>query len=148
MTCSRSVHWSGQESNFLVIKEKPSLSGSFDRHEQRHDIAGRRTMAKEEYFSDVLQDLHKTRKNGALFVNVAESSEDLIRIYFHDGEIYYISYGSAIGQDAVEIIEYYTLRNATFFENVSAPEDIVILKLSTDKFIALMKKAYKKVRVA
>lgn len=105
-------------------------------------------MAKEEYFSDVLQDLHKTRKNGALFVNVVESSEDLIRIYFHNGEIYYVTYGSAIGQDALEIIEYYTLRNATFFENLNAPEDIAILKLSTDKFITMMKKTFKKVRVA
>ncbi len=105
-------------------------------------------MAKEEYFSDVMEDLYKTRKSGALFINVVESSEDLIRIYFNDGEIYYITYGSAIGQDALDIIEYYNLKNATFFEGLKAPEDIAIMKISTKKFIAAMKKTFKKVKLA
>jgi hypothetical protein len=105
-------------------------------------------MASEEYLSDILQQFHKSRKNGALFINVVESSEDLIRIYFQNGEIYYVSYGSATGQDAVDIIEYYTLKNATFFDGATAPENVEILKLSTDKVISIMKNAYKKVRVA
>lgn len=105
-------------------------------------------MAKEQYFADLLEDLYDTKKNGALFINVVESSEDLIRIYFREGEIYYITYGSAIGQDALDIIEYYTLRNATFFEGLAAPEGIVRSKFPTKKFIALMKNTYKKIRVA
>jgi len=105
-------------------------------------------MAKEQYFADLIEEIYKTKKNGSLFVNVIESSEDLIRIYFKDGEIYYISYGSAIGQDALDIIEYYTLLNATFFEGLAAPEGIVPSKFPTKKFIASMKNTNKKVRVA
>lgn len=105
-------------------------------------------MSQEQYFADVIEELYKTKKSGSLFINVIESSEDLIRMYFKDGEIYYVSYGSAIGQDAMDIIEYYTLRNATFFEGLAAPEGIVPAKFSTKKFIALMKNTYKKVRVA
>jgi hypothetical protein len=105
-------------------------------------------MAHERYFSDVMQELYDAKKSGALFVNVVESSEDLIRIYFRKGEIHYITYGSAIGQDALDIIEYYTLRNATFFEGVDAPAGVIASKFSTLKFIALMKNTYKKVRVA
>jgi hypothetical protein len=104
-------------------------------------------MATERYFSDVMQDIRDAKKTGALFVGIRESSEDLIRIYFKNGEIYYLSYGSAIGQDCMDIIEYYTWQNATFFEELTAPEGTVAAKFPTDKFIALMKKTYKKVRL-
>jgi hypothetical protein len=104
-------------------------------------------MAKERYLADVMQELYDGKKSGSLFIGVQESSEDLIRIYFKNGEIYYLSYGSAIGQDCMEIIEYYTLRNATFFDGLSAPAGIVAAKFQTQKFIASMKNAYKKVRV-
>jgi hypothetical protein len=105
-------------------------------------------MAKDQYFADLLEELYITKRSGSLFINVIESSEDLIRIYFKNGEIYYISYGSAIGQDALDIIEYYTLQNVTFFEGLAAPEGIVPSKFPTKKFIASMKNTYKKVRVA
>jgi hypothetical protein len=105
-------------------------------------------MAKEQYFAEVLEELYGAKKSGALFLNVVESSEDLIRIYFKEGEIYYITYGSAVGQDALDIVEYYTLRNATFFEGLAAPEGTKPAKFSTKKFIASMKNTYKKVRVA
>ncbi len=104
-------------------------------------------MATERYLSDLVQELYDAKKNGALFINVVESSEDLIRVYFKKGEIYYLSYGSAIGQDAMEIIEYYTLRNATYFDGISAPAGIAPVNFPTKKFIATMKNAYKKVRV-
>lgn len=104
-------------------------------------------MAQERYLSDLMQGFYDTKKTGALFVNVLESSEDLIRIYFKNGEIYYLSYGSAIGQDCMDIIEYYTLQNATFFDGVTAPAGTVASKFSTKNFISVMKKAYKKVRV-
>jgi hypothetical protein len=104
-------------------------------------------MATERFFSDVMQDIFDARKSGALFVNVVESSEDLIRIYFKNGEIYYLSYGSAIGQDCMDIIEYYTWRNATFFENFEAPAGSAASKFPTKKFIAMIKETHKKVRV-
>lgn len=104
-------------------------------------------MAKQRDFADVLQELYVGKVNGAVFINVKESSEDLIRIYFKGGEIYYLTYGSAIGQDALDIIEYYTLNNATFFEGVAAPAGIVPAKFQTKKFIDAMEKAHKIVRV-
>ena len=104
-------------------------------------------MARDRFFSDVMQDLRDAKKSGALFVGVRESSEDLIRIYFKNGEIYYLSYGSAIGQDCMDIIEYYTWQNATFFEDLAAPAGTTSSKFPTEKFIKLMKDTHKKVRV-
>ncbi len=104
-------------------------------------------MARDRFFSDVMQEIFDAKKSGALFVNVVESSEDLIRIYFKKGEIYYLSYGSAVGQDCMDIIEYYTWHNATFFENLEAPLGIAASKFPTKKFIAMIKDTHKKVRV-
>lgn len=105
-------------------------------------------MARDRFFSDVMQELRDGKKSGALFVGVRESSEDLIRIFFKNGEIYYLSYGSAIGQDCIDIIEFYTWQNATFFDGLTAPADTVASKFPTDKFIAMMKTTHKKVRIA
>ena len=44
-------------------------------------------MAKERFFSDVLQEIYDGKKNGALIVDIYESSEDLMRFYFKNGEI-------------------------------------------------------------
>lgn len=104
-------------------------------------------MARQRFFSDVMQELRDAKNSGALFLGVKESSEDLIRIYFRNGEIYYLSYGSAIGQDCMDIIEYYTWQNATFFDNVTAPAGTVASKFPTDKFIAMIKDTHKQVRV-
>ncbi len=105
-------------------------------------------MAQERYFADVLQELHDSRKSGSLFITVLQSSEDLVRIYLRGGEIYYITYGSAVGQDALDIIEYYTLRNATFLEGLAAPTGSVPAKFGTKKFIDTMRKAHIKIRAA
>jgi hypothetical protein len=105
-------------------------------------------MAQERNFADVLQELYDAKKSGSLFITVLQSSEDLIRIYLKNGEIYHLTYGSAIGQDALDIIEYYTLRNVTFLEGLEAPAGAVPSKFATKKFIDSMRKAYRKVRVA
>lgn len=105
-------------------------------------------MAQDRNFADVLQELYNAKKSGSLFITVEQSSEDLVRIYLKNGEIYHLTYGSAIGQDALDIIEYYTLRNVTFLEGLEAPAGTVPAKFATRKFIDLMKKAYRKVRVA
>lgn len=104
-------------------------------------------MPQERNFSDVLQELYDARKSGALFITVLQSSEDLVRIYLKNGEIYHFTYGSAIGQDAMDIIEYYTLRNVTFLEGLEAPAGTVPSKFVTKKFIDTMRKAHIKVRV-
>ena len=104
-------------------------------------------MAKDRLLSDVLKELYDAKKTGQLFVMVMQSSEDLIRIYLKNGEIYYFSYGSAIGQDAMDIVEYYTFGNATFLEGSTAPAGTVASKFATPKFIEMMRKADKKVRV-
>lgn len=104
-------------------------------------------MAKDMFFADLLRDLYNTKKTGQLFVNVLQSSEDLIRIYIRRGEIYYFSYGSAIGQDAIDVVEYYTFGNATFLEGSLAPAGTAASRFSTSKFIEMMRKSYKRVRV-
>lgn len=104
-------------------------------------------MARIRSFADVLRELHAAKKSGQLFVLVVESSEDLIRIYLKNGEIYYVSYGSAIGQDALDIIEYYRFDNATFLEGSAPPAGAVASNFQAGKFISLMEKTDKKVRV-
>ena len=105
-------------------------------------------MAQDRNFADVLQELYDAKKSGSLFVTVLQSSEDLVRIYLRNGEIYHLTYGSAIGQDALDIIEYYTLRNLTFLEGLEAPAGTVPAKFATRKSIDTMRKANKPVRVA
>jgi len=105
-------------------------------------------MPQERNFADVLQEFHEARKSGSLFITMLQSSEDLFRIYIKNGEIYHLTYGSAIGQEAMDIIEYYTLRNVTFLEGLEAPAGTVPAKFATKKFIDAMRKANKRVRVA
>ena len=105
-------------------------------------------MAQERNFADVLQELYDGKKSGSLFITILQSSEDLFRIYMKNGEIYHLTYGSAIGQDAMDILEYYTLRNATYLEGLGAPAGTVPSKFATKKFIDAMRKAKKTVRVA
>ncbi len=78
-------------------------------------------MSQEKLFADVIQELHDAKKSGALYVNIVETSEDLVRMYFRNGNIYHIRYGSAIGKDCLDILEYYNLWGATFFEGIETP---------------------------
>jgi hypothetical protein len=79
-------------------------------------------MATERLFADIIQDYLSAKKDGALYVSVVEISEDLIRLYFKDGQIYHIRYGSAIGNDVLDVLEYYNLYGVTFFEGITAPD--------------------------
>ncbi len=38
-------------------------------------------MGKEPLFAEVIQDILTARKNGALYVNIVETSEDILRMY-------------------------------------------------------------------
>jgi len=105
-------------------------------------------MAKEKPFADVIQGIYEEKKSGALYVSTVETSEDLFRIYFKNGEIYHMRYGSASGSDCLDIVEYYTLHSATFFEGIRAPERIPSMNLPPTKIIiALLKGFDKKVNI-
>ena len=105
-------------------------------------------MAEERLFADVIRDIYEAKKNGALYVSMIETSEDLFRIYFKNGEIYHIQFGSAFGNDCLDIIEYYTLNSATFFEGIRAPERAPSMNLPPTKIIiALLRRINKKVKM-
>ena len=78
--------------------------------------------AEERMLGEVMRELCDKKKSGALYVSVVETSEDLIRIYFEKGEIYHLRYGTAIGNDCLDILEFYDLYSATFFEGIAAPD--------------------------
>jgi hypothetical protein len=79
-------------------------------------------MAGEQMLGDVMRELCDKKKSGALYVSVVETSEDLIRVYFEKGEIYHLRYGTAIGNDCLDILEFYDLYSATFFDGIRAPD--------------------------
>ncbi len=79
-------------------------------------------MAEERMLGDVMREVQNQKKTGALYVSVVETSEDLIRIYFNNGEIYHLRYGTAIGNDCLDILEFYDLYSATFFDGIKAPD--------------------------
>ncbi len=79
-------------------------------------------MAEQQLLGDMMRELCDKKKSGALYVSVVETSEDLIRIYLEKGEIYHLRYGTAIGNDCLDILEFYDLYSATFFEGIKAPD--------------------------
>ena len=78
-------------------------------------------VAQERLLSDVMKDIHRERKSGALYLSMVETSEDLFRVYFEQGNIYHLRYGSASGRDCLDILEYYTIHSATYFDGIRAP---------------------------
>ncbi len=105
-------------------------------------------MARTRLLADVLQELYDDRKTGGYFITVKEASEDLFKIYAKDREIVAVTYGSASGRDALDILEYYTLVNGTFFDGLDVPAGIAPQKLPMKKFIEMMRKANKTIRIA
>ncbi len=110
-------------------------------------MKGEPTMSEERPFADILQELHDTRKTGALYVSIVETSEDLVRIYFQNGDIYYIRYGSAVGNDCLGILEYYNLWGATYFDGIDAPKGARPDIPSTGQIISMIRSFNKKVRM-
>jgi len=79
-------------------------------------------MAREMLFGDLLREMAGDRKTGALYVSIVEASEDNVRFYFRNGEIYHLRYGTAIGKDCLDVLEFYTLNSASFFDGFAAPD--------------------------
>jgi len=104
-------------------------------------------MLIERSLCDVLRELHQGRQTGALYIDVVEQSEDMLRIFFENGEIYYIRYGTASGNDVLDIIEYYNLYSATFFEGITAPGNPVRNLPPTAAIIVRLDPLKKKVKV-
>ncbi len=104
-------------------------------------------MADEQLFGNVIKDLNTAKKSGALYVSVVETSEDLIRIYFERGEIYYMKYGTAVGMDCLDILDYYNLYSATFFEGIKSPAGVDKNLPPTEQIITKLDRLNKKVKV-
>ena len=104
-------------------------------------------MAEEQLFVNVIRDILSSKKNGALYVSVVETSEDLVRMYFKDGQIYHLRYGTAIGNDCLDILEFYGLYSATFFEGIKAPDKPAADLPSTNEILSRIEKMNKKVKV-
>jgi hypothetical protein len=102
-------------------------------------------MPTEQFFADILQELSDAKRTGALYVRIVETSEDLYRIFFKNGDICHIRYGSAVGKDCLDIIEYYNLAGATFFDGINAPEGVDPGLPDTKQIISLVREFNKKV---
>ncbi len=103
-------------------------------------------MAAERLFADVLQECHAAKKTGALFVSVSVESENLIRIYFKDGEIVHVSYGPVKDKECTDILDCYDLKKAVFFNDSKAPVAASGLPKTAD-IIAMFRKSGKKVQM-
>lgn len=97
-------------------------------------------------FADVLQEYHAGKKTGALFVTVAEASENLIRFYFKDGNIYSISYGPAKDKECLEILDCYDLGKIVYFDGLKTTSVSSDLP-STGEIINMARKSGKQVQV-
>jgi len=103
-------------------------------------------MAQVKLFSDLLQEFRSGGKTGALYISIAEKSEDMARFYFHKGELYHVRYGTAIGNDCLDIMEFYTMNSATFYEGITAPDTPAKDMPSTDDVIARFRKSGQSVK--
>src|SRR5512144_1924920 len=95
--------------------------------------------------ADILQELSETKKTGALYIRVLETSEDLYRIFFKNGNICHIRYGSAVGKDCLDILEYYNLVGAPFFDGINAPDRPASDLPDTEQIISMIRGLNKKV---
>ncbi len=103
-------------------------------------------MAQDRMLGDIMRELNDQKKSGALYVSVVETSEDLIRVYFANGEIYHLRYGTAVGNDCLDILEFYDLYSATFFDGIKAPDAAAKDLPSTRDIIARIGRLDKKVK--
>ena len=102
-------------------------------------------MKTELYFADIVQQLHDAKRTGALYIRILETSEDLYRIFFDNGNICQIRYGSAVGRDCLDIIEYYNLVAATFFDGIKVPDCAATDLPDTEQIISTFRCFNKKV---
>ena len=96
--------------------------------------------------TDVLQEYYTGKKTGALFVSVAEASENLVRFYFKDGNIYSLSYGPVKDRECLDILDCYNFGKAVYFDGMKAPSASAGLP-STPEIISMVKNSGKQVQM-
>jgi hypothetical protein len=101
----------------------------------------------ERTFDAVLKELHQGKKTGGLYVDMVEQSEDMLKVFFEKGEISFIKYGTAVGNDVLEILEYYNLYSASFYEGITAPGKPVRDLPPTETIIKGIEALHKKIKV-
>ncbi len=103
-------------------------------------------MAIQKLFADVLEDCHAGKKTGALFVSVTEASENLIRFYFKEGNIYSVSYGPVKDRECLDILDCYDLGKVVYFDGLKTPAGSPGLP-STEEIIKNARKSGKTVLI-
>lgn len=103
-------------------------------------------MAALKLFADVLQEYHEAKKTGALFVSVAEASENLVRFYFRDGNIYSMSYGPVKDKECFDILDCYSFGKIVYFDGMKGPQASSDLPPTKD-ILAMVRKCGKQVQV-
>jgi len=103
-------------------------------------------MAVMKPFVDVLQGYYAGKKTGALYVAVAGGSENLVRVYFKEGEIYCLSYGPVKDKECLDILDCYDFGKAVFFEGMKAPAVSPDLPKTQD-IISMIKKSGKQIQI-
>jgi hypothetical protein len=72
-------------------------------------------------FADVLQEFYAKGKTGALFAVVDQSIDHMVRVYFEDGEIQYLSCGPLKGKECLEQFARYDFGLAVFLAGMKPP---------------------------
>jgi len=101
----------------------------------------------ERTFDALLKELQQGKKTGGLYVDMVEQSEDMLKVFFEKGEISFIKYGTAVGNDVLEILEYYNLYSASFYEGITAPGKPTRDLPSTQAIISKIESLHKNVKV-
>lgn len=101
-------------------------------------------MTSERLLADVLQGYCEAKKTGAIYISVMETSENLVRFYFKDGELCHLSYGPVKDRECLDILACYDFGKAVFFEGLKPPALSSDLP-KTAEIIAVIKQQNKKV---
>ncbi|MDH4162163.1 MAG: hypothetical protein OEW15_05665 [Nitrospirota bacterium] len=78
-------------------------------------------MAAMRLFADVLEEYHQSKKTGAMFVEIAGKSENLVRFFFKDGELCNLSFGPAKDRECIDILECYEFQKVVMFDGMKSP---------------------------
>ncbi|MEK6697517.1 MAG: hypothetical protein AABZ10_00600 [Nitrospirota bacterium] len=101
----------------------------------------------EKVLADVLQECHEKKKTGALYISVIAASENLVRFYFKDGEIYHLTYGPVKDRECLDILDCYDFGRIIFFTGLKAPDAAALDLPPTPAIIASLRTKAKKVQV-
>lgn len=104
-------------------------------------------MAVVKLFADVVEEYYRAKKTGAMFVEIAGRSENLIRFFFKDGNICNLSFGPAKDRECLDVLDCYEFQKVVLFDGMKAPTVCESLP-STQEIIDKMRACGKKVEVA